>query len=76
MSYAEKVSLKKFEIPNSNTKNLLKKLRKKITFDFFSPNNKPFHHHHSPCWIVFIANFFYHCISYIIPYIIMLLKFI
>ena len=57
MSNAKQSKLQDIKIPNPNMKNLLKKLRNKIAFDFFSPNTKPFHYHHSPFRVVIIAFF-------------------
>ena len=77
MSNAKQSKLQKFKIPNPNIKKTTYKIKKKIAFDIFSSNTKPFYHHHPhfglPLLLIFL---FYHCISYIILYIIMLLKFV
>ena len=75
MPHAKQSKLQKFKIPNPNIKKLLKKLRNRIAFDFFQLTPSP-----SiviiPHFRLFLLIIFYHCISYIMFYIIMLLKFV
>ena len=77
MPHAKQSKLQKFKIPNPNIKKLLKKLRNRIAFDFFqltqSPSIVTIPHFRLFLLIIFL---FYHCISYIMFYIIMLLIFV